>query len=150
MRLVAAPRRHHYQERQEKVSRTWTSKDEIRPLFKKNRVSDIKRSEWDKRNSVFQGWQTDWKHSTYQRVTKTPVLRSILQSSKWQQSFCKDLDGQNACQLGCQRLKNEMIPLSRELLKYGCKKGCTRGGKHLKSDLKCTELCQWFGHCSSG
>ena len=142
MRLVAAPRRHHYQERQEKVSRTWTSKDEIRPLFKKNRVSDIKRSEWDKRNSVFQGWQTDWKHSTYQRVTKTPVLRSILQSSRWQQSFCKDLDGQNACQLGCQRLKNEMIPLSRELLKYGCKKGCTRGGKHLKPDLKCTELCQ--------
>ena len=119
-------------------------------MFKKNGVSDVKRSERDKRNSVFQGWQTDWKHSTYQRVTKTPVLRSILQSSKWQQSLCKDLDGQNACQLGCQRLKNEMIPLCRELLKYGCKKGFTRGGKHLKSDLKCTELCQWFGHSSNG
>ena len=122
----------------------------LRHYLKKNGVSDVKRSERDKRNSAFQGWQTDWKHSTYQRFTKTPVLKSMLQSSKWQQSLCKDLDGQNACQLGCQRLKNEMIPLCRELLKYGCKKGFTRGGKHLKSDLKCTELCQWFGHSSNG
>ena len=38
-----------------KVSGTWTSKDKITPLFKKNGVSDVKRSERDKRNSVFQG-----------------------------------------------------------------------------------------------
>ena len=73
------------------------------------------------------------------------VLRSVLQSSKWQQSLCKDFDGWDACQWGWQKVKNEMIPLCRELGKYGCKREFTGRCKCLKSDLKCIELCQCFG-----
>ena len=32
----------------------------------------------------------------------------------------------------------------RELVKCGCKKGCTGRCRFLTSDLKCTELCQCF------
>ena len=58
------------------------------------------------------------------------------------------------------KVENEMIPLwtdlpqasnvSRELTKYGCKKGCTGRYEFLTSDLKCKKLCQCFRQCTNG
>ena len=88
------------------------------------------------------------------------VLRSVLQSSKLQQSLCKDFYGPNACQWDWQKVEKEMIPLwtdlqkasnvCREFVKYGCKMGCTGQCKCLISHLKCPELCQYFGQCTNG
>ena len=53
------------------------------------------------------------------------VLISVLQSSKWRQSLCKDFDGWDACQWGWQKVENEMIPLrtyAENLLNTGAKK----------------------------
>ena len=72
-----------------------------------------------------------------------------FRSSEWQKSLCKDSDGRDACQWGWQKVKNEMIPLYRELVKYRCKKGSTGRCKCLKSDLESTELYQWFGQRTS-
>ena len=36
-----------------------------------------------------------------------------------------------------------------ELVKRGCKKGCTWRCKCLTSDLKCTDLCHCFGQCAN-
>ena len=57
-------------------------------------------------------------------------------------------------------VENEKIPLWTDLLqasnvcielvKCGCKKGCTGRCKCSTSDLKCTELCQCFGRCTNG
>ena len=73
--------------------------------------------------------ESDQEHLTYQKGTKTilPSDQSFnLQSGQRQKSFCKDLDCWDACQKwGWQTVKNKVIPLCRELVKYGCKKGCT-------------------------
>ena len=39
------------------------------------------------------------------------VLRTVLQSSKWQQSLCRDFDGWDACQWDLQKVDNEMTDL---------------------------------------
>ena len=91
---------------------------------------------------------------------KHHALKSVLQSSKWQQSLCKDFDGRGACQCSGQKVENQITPLwidllhasiiCRELVKCGCKKGCIGQCKCLTSDLKCKELCQYFGQCKNG
>ena len=63
------------------------------------------------------------------------VLRAVLQSSKWEQSLCKEYDNRNPCEWGWQNIDGKITPVwtrlpeasrvCRELLKCGCKKGCT-------------------------
>ena len=115
---------------------------EITLLFKKlssiSRPDEIRDDEFELHylsslcKIIFKNLQHDREHPTYQRSTKaTCPLRSVLQSSKWRQSFCKDFDGRDACQWVWQNVENEMIPLWtdlpqtsnlwRELVKCGCK-----------------------------
>ena len=68
------------------------------------------------------------------RAPRQHFLRSVLQSTKWQQTLFKDFDGGDACQWGWQMVENEMISLwtdlsqalkvCRELITCGCKKEC--------------------------
>ena len=70
------------------------------------------------------------------------VLRSVLKSSKWRRSYCKEFDDRNACQWGWQKLENEMMPLWSnfpELRTYAenllnVTKGCLRWCKCLTPD----------------
>ena len=93
-------------------------------------------------------------------VLRQHVLRSVLQSRKWRQSFCKDFDGRDACQWGWQKVVNEMIPLwtdlpqasneFRELVKCWCKKVCTGRCKCLTSDRNAQNCINVFGQCKNG
>ena len=83
-------------------------------------------------------------------LTKKPlrqhVPRTTLQCSKWRQFSCKDFDDRDACQWGWQKVKTNWYRYgltchslsSRELVKFGCKKGCTEWYIFLTSELKCT------------
>ena len=109
-----------------------------------------KRSERGKRNSFFPEI-TKWLRTSNLLKGNQDTMSSddSFRSSEWQKSLCKDSDGRDACQWGWQKVKNEMIPLYRELVKYRYKKGSTGRCKCLKSDLECTELYQSFGQRTS-
>lgn len=88
------------------------------------------------------------------------ILRSVLQASKWHQCLNKQHDSRDPCLWGWKRLnENEMQPfwttlpeassVCRELIKCGCKKGCTGNCKCRKAALECTELCQCSGQCTN-
>ena len=49
------------------------------------------------------------------RAPRQHFLRSVLQSTKWQQTLFKDFDGGDACQWGWQMIENEMISLWTDL-----------------------------------
>ena len=98
---------------------------EITLLFKKlssiSRPDEISDDEFELQylscgKIIFKNLKHDREHPTYQRSTKaTCPLRSVLQSSKWPQSFCKDFNGRDACQWVWQNVENEMIPLWTDL-----------------------------------
>ena len=149
---------------------TWISMDEITPLFKKlfsiatpNEISDdefklleffvvrfysknsnTKEVNEARRILFFRDNKMIENIPPTKGALRQHVLRLVLQSSKWQQSLCKDFDGRDACQWGWQKVENEMIPLwtdlpealnvYKELVKCGCKKGCTGRRKCLTSD----------------
>ena len=76
------------------------------------------------------------------------ALRPQVLGSAFQSSFCKDFDGEDACQWVLAKSRKRNVPLwthlpqasilCRELVKCGCKKGYTGRCKFLTSDLKCT------------
>ena len=95
--------------------------------------------------------------------TKQPliqhILRSAIQSSKWCQCLNAEHDSRDPCQCGWQKTEQTMEPkwttlpeastVCRELIRCGCKKGCSGKCKCSTADLECTELCQCSAQCTN-